>query len=296
MPNPSCVSPIMLAQYEWIGKLIGLALRTRFILNLSLPAVFWKALVGEPVSVEDITAIDVLSTNALKAVTNLDPATPPAVFNREMVAVRFNVMGSDSKLHELGPDGNQRSLTFENRFEYAALMKKFRCSEFQTQTNAVRRGLGKVIPLDALGLFTWANLSFLVCGRGMTARDVDLLQRMTSYESGCSAQDEHVKWLFEILREEFDDEQRGLYLSFVWGRSRLPLNSNDFDEKHKIAPSEDYDSDDSDDEGGDKKCDKRFPMGHTCFFQIDLPAYSSKDILMARLLTAITMCGGIDGD
>lgn len=37
-------------------------------------------------------------------------------------------------------------------------------------------------------------------------------------------------------------------------------------------------------------------MGHTCFNSIDIPQYSSKEILEKRLLTAIQMCGEIDGD
>ena len=35
---------------------------------------------------------------------------------------------------------------------------------------------------------------------------------------------------------------------------------------------------------------------HTCFFTIDLPAYSTSDIMYERLNYAITYCSSIDAD
>ncbi|CAF4021260.1 unnamed protein product, partial [Rotaria sp. Silwood1] len=35
---------------------------------------------------------------------------------------------------------------------------------------------------------------------------------------------------------------------------------------------------------------------HTCFFTLDLPAYSTTDIMYERLNYAITCCSSIDGD
>ena len=39
-----------------------------------------------------------------------------------------------------------------------------------------------------------------------------------------------------------------------------------------------------------------FPISHTCFFRIDLPEYSSAEVLKKRLLYAIEYCGDIDAD
>jgi hypothetical protein len=49
-------------------------------------------------------------------------------------------------------------LTFDNREEFVALTKAFRLNEFKKQTAAIRRGLGKVVPLEALGLFSWKEV------------------------------------------------------------------------------------------------------------------------------------------
>ena len=267
VPNPSCHTPHHLAQYEFLGKLIGLSLRTRFCLNLNFPAVFWKPLVGAKITLEDVAAVDVLSGNTLKDVIS-ENFTSPADFNEEMNDVRFTVVGADHHTYALCVGGEEKVLTFENRHEYAGLLRQFRLKEFSVQTAAVKKGLDSVVPLQALGLFTWSDVQFLVCGRGMTAKDVDLLQEMTLYKGGCSQDSPHLKWFWDILRTEFTDEQRGKYVSFVWGRSRLPLTAKDFDDKHKIQSENNTNA----------GVDKEFPLAHTCFFQLDLPAYSSREV------------------
>ena len=42
--------------------------------------------------------------------------------------------------------------------------------------------------------------------------------------------------------------------------------------------------------------DKNYPMSHTCFFTLDLPAYSSEEVCRERLLYAIHNCQDIDAD
>ncbi len=63
---------------------------------------------------------------------------------------------------------------------------------FTPQVDAIRRGLECVVPA-ALLLFPSADdLEEMVCGR--TRVDVDLLQRMTTYNH-CSKHDQHVKYV-----------------------------------------------------------------------------------------------------
>lgn len=45
-------------RYEFLGKLMGLALRTANHLNLDLPSMVWKQILGVPVTFEDLDAID----------------------------------------------------------------------------------------------------------------------------------------------------------------------------------------------------------------------------------------------
>ena len=54
-----------------------------------------------------------------------------------------------------------------------------------------------------------------VCGTPVI--DVDFLRDMTVYENCCST-DEHIKFLWTILKDRFDDAERVKFLEFVWGR------------------------------------------------------------------------------
>lgn len=62
----------------------------------------------------------------------------------------------------------------------------------------------------------------------------------------------------------------------------------------RLVPGESYTIDSMYTEEGDK--DKYFPVGHTCGFSIELPNYSTKEIMLEKILKAITLCGEIDDD
>ena len=47
-----------LAQFEFLGKLIGLSLRTGDTLPLDLDRLTWKCLVQEPANLDDLEAVD----------------------------------------------------------------------------------------------------------------------------------------------------------------------------------------------------------------------------------------------
>lgn len=76
---------------------------------------------------------------------------------------------------------------------------------------------------------SWKELEKKVCGTVIV--DIEFLKKNTDYE--ISKEDNNVKWLWKAL-ESFNNEQRIMYLKFVWGRSRLPLSSDGFDRRHKI--------------------------------------------------------------
>ena len=38
------------------------------------------------------------------------------------------------------------------------------------------------------------------------------------------------------------------------------------------------------------------PVSHTCFFSIDIPEYTAKDVMKQKFLYAIYNCVAIDGD
>ena len=98
--------------------------------------------------------------------------------------------------------------------------------------------------------------------------DIDLLRLNTEYDDDVSADDQHILWMWEILKE-WDHEKRRAFLRFVWARSHLPPTAKEFKQKFKIQALVG--------DGPRNHPDKYLPKAHTCFFSINLPLYSNND-------------------
>ena len=115
----------------------------------------------------------------------------------------------------------------------------------------------------------------MVCGRPDV--DVDLLERVTEYGNNCSKDDAHVKLFWQVMRE-FNQDERSMFLRFTWGRSRLPLNEAAFTQRFKILA---FDR---------SPPDQYYPVAHTCFFQLELPRYSTAEIMREHLRCKAVSC------
>ena len=69
------------------------------------------------------------------------------------------------------------------------------------------------------------ELQLLVCGEADI--DLDTLKKHTKYGAGVSEAQRHVRYFWEVLRS-FSPEEGSLFLTFVWGRNRLPLTDQDW--------------------------------------------------------------------
>jgi len=76
-----------------------------------------------------------------------------------------------------------------------------------------------------------------------------------------------------------------MFLKFVWGRSSLPSLSSHFTQKFIIQRHH-----------RDQNPDSFLPESHTCYFTLDLPEYSTYDIMREKLMYAIHNCKQIDTD
>ncbi len=109
---------------------------------------------------------------------------------------------------------------------------------------------------------------------------------MTVYQ-GLSPDERSVAIFWDILTNRFDDGQRAKFLTFVWGRSRLPQKARDFERKFKLSILE---------VPNGKSPNTWLPVSHTCFFSLDWPRYDDAEAAYQRLLYAITNCLAIDAD
>ena len=143
-------------------------------------------------------------------------------------------------------------------------------NEFDDQIAAMRRGLGDVVPLSALHLFTAQQVDLLVAGSPII--DLDLWKQRTD---SSSVPKETLDLFWKVLASLSSKEQSG-FVRFAWGRSRLPVPS-EFTTEMKLTTA------------GSAK----LPVAHTCFFHVELPDYSTEDEMRHGLLTCIHFAGGI---
>eukprot|EP01041_Mallomonas_annulata_P000211 gene211-380_t len=279
--NPGATSSTHMEMFAFMGKLMGIAMRTKEYLALNIPSIIWKLLVGEtPITREDIEAIDLFQVQSLDSIRHIDLQGIDADSFSSSFFETFTTISTDDRIVEIRPDGSNIDVTFENRLEFCDLVEQYRLHEFDVQAASVRRGLATMVPIRLLSLFTWDQLEMMVCG--VAEVDIRLLQKVTDYSS-CSTNDEHVKFFWQTL-EEFNTDERSMFLRFTWGRSRLPLTAEGFSQRFKLQGF------------GKSPPDNYFPVAHTCFFSLELPRYSSFDIMKDKLRYAIYNCQAIDGD
>ena len=210
--------------------------------------------------------------------SRMQHGVPEADFEGVFVEQNFEETGPGGRTVEYVPGGSRLRLTYANRGAFASAALAHRLHEFDAPVGAMRRGLGAVVPLGALALFTWSELETAVCGTPTV--DVGLLRSVAVYE-GCGAGEPHVV-LFWAMLEAFSQVERREFLRFVWGRTRLPLSAAEFSRKFTIARF--------------SKPLSHLPEVHTCFFKLDLPAYPSAEVMAAKFRLAIGSCTTVDGD
>ena len=58
--NPSCTSSLHISLLTFVGKLMGMSVRGKYMLNLNLPSLVWRQLVGSSVRRSDLDSVDSL--------------------------------------------------------------------------------------------------------------------------------------------------------------------------------------------------------------------------------------------
>ncbi|CAF0824617.1 unnamed protein product [Adineta steineri] len=276
-------------QYRFVGQLMGMAIRKKNYLDLKFPMLLWKQLVREQITSEDIEAIDIQSFTMINEMEKTMPENDQSIDLDDVLSsildeLRFEVVSSKGSTFELVPNGQEIPVTIANFKEYCASYRNYRLNEFHRQIEFIRQGLYSIIPGYFLSLFTGSELEEAVCGKGEI--DVELLKRNTNYGSAYSPDAPCIQRFWIVLGSMFTEEQKKLFLKFVWGRCTLPNSDEDFTTRFTINGFDITNG----------PVDGALPRSHTCSFALDLPEYSSTDVMYDRLNYAITYCSSIDGD
>ena len=190
---------------------------------------------------------------------------------------------SNGETVPLCEDGGAKPVKYEEVDEYHKRVIEARLDEANKQVEAIREGFQCIFPSFSLCIFSWIEVERRVVGPSTISTDT--LKSITDY-SNCSPDNEFVKRFWRVF-DKFTDSQKSMFLKFTWGRSRLPpaerLNDQRF--KFLLFDSSRFDNHDT-----------HFPEAHTCYFQFDLPRYTTDEACREKILYAIESCGGIDTD
>uniref|UniRef100_A0A803TXP4 HECT domain E3 ubiquitin protein ligase 3 n=1 Tax=Anolis carolinensis TaxID=28377 RepID=A0A803TXP4_ANOCA len=191
VPNPSCKE---FTKYEWIGQIMGAALRGKEFLVLALPGFVWKQLTGEEVSwSKDFPAIDSMLVKLLEMMEVMDKETFEFKFGNELT---YTTVLSDQRMVELIPSGTRTVVHYEDRMDFIRLVQKARLNESKEQIAAMQAGLLKVVPQAVLDLLTWQELEKKVCGDPEVT--VEALKKLTRFED-FEPPDTRIQYFWEAL-------------------------------------------------------------------------------------------------
>ena len=133
----------------------------------------------------------------------------------------------------------------------------------------------KVLDSRMVSLFDARELELVIAGT--VEIDVKDWRRNTEYRSGYHDQHPVIQWFWQAI-EKFDNERRLRLLQFVTGTSSIP-----YEGFSALRGSN----------GPRKFCIEKWgrttslPRAHTCFNRVDLPPYTSFDMLYEKLVTAV---------
>ena len=270
--NPSAKSEKQIEIFKCLGKILAYVISSENYAPLPLSQFVFKQILNYKIEPIDIENIDIHSYNSIiKVLTYGSIEQKKKLYGQ----IQFTYQLSNGEIIELIPNGKNILLNESNQKKYLELYLKARSNEIYEQSQAIKIGLCSVIPEQIIKFLTWQDFEYKICGP--QTFDMDLLIRNTKY-TGFKPTDDTIKFFWKFLNE-CTLEEKYLYLKFANGFSRLPSDDSGFNKNpHQITKMEDINPYDY---------DKMLPRSHTCFFTIDIPPYSSYEILKEKMLYAM---------
>ena len=273
-PDPKYQSETQLQMLEFVGAIMGLALRMEEQLPFLLSPSVWKAILGEPRTLDDVFAEDPDFAVTLGHVIAHDSGDD--LFAALCLTFQVPLIGgtptSTGVLKSLAPQGERIAVTKANCGAFARLYAAARAREGRHASAAISRGLARVVPLPVLrSLYLPSELEEAVCGPDIL--DLAAIAKKATFEASFPFEKDRkvAATVFWSIIESLSHADQSKFIHFVTGRSRGLVAM-------KITSKS----------GGDGA----LPSAATCFRQLRLPAYSSPEVLREKLLIAITHGGG----
>lgn len=246
-------------EFQLAGIAVGLAIYNAVLLNLPTPLALYKKILGLPVALPDLAAMQPTLGRSLAHLLAYDGAQGSVedVFCQSF-SVDVDVFGTVQAV-ELKPGGADIAVTEQNRQEYVDLYVDYALHRsVRRQYEAFERGFLTLCGGPVLRLISPPELEQLVCGSPFL--DFRELRKGARYEGGYTEGSQAVRWLWEVL-EGYTLEERKKFLKFFSGCDRAPIGG--LGSLRITVQRAGADSD-------------RLPSASTCFNILLLPDYSSR--------------------
>jgi len=285
-------------KYYLVGVLLGLAIYNSTILDVALPPfTFKKLLASGPVGATQAqtpanrTAVQY----TLDDLAELHPTLAQGL--RRLLEYEGNIedLGLDNvavvDIYDikqeivLANDGERKPITNENRQDFVnSYIRYLLDTQVAKQFEPFKRGFFTVCGGNALSLFQPEEIELLVRGSDEPL-DVGALKAVAVYENWRRQEKDildplnevvHIQWFWEFF-EQADPKSQRRILGFITGSDRIPaMGAASLVIKIAFA-GKDY---------------RRFPIARTCFNQLMLWKYRSKEELVDKVWRAVTESEG----
>lgn len=271
----SQTNPNHLDYFKFVGRVIAKAIYDNKLLECYFTRSFYKHILAKPVKYTDMESEDYAFYKGLEFLIehNVADLGYELTFSTEI-----RVFGV-TEVKDLIPNGQNIPVTEENKREYVRLVCQMKMtSAIRKQLSAFLEGFYNIIPRRLISIFNEQELELLLSG--LPNVDVDDLKANTEYHK-YQANSLQIVWFWRALRS-FDQTDKAKFMQFVTGSSKVPLQG--FGALEGMNGPQKFQI------HRDDRSTDRLPSAHTCFNQLDLPAYETYDKLRTYLLKAVQEC------
>ncbi|XVE80553.1 hypothetical protein DITRI_Ditri14bG0149300 [Diplodiscus trichospermus] len=278
-PNPNSVYQTEhLSYFKFVGRVVAKALFDGQLLDVYFTRSFYKHILGVKVTYHDIEAVDPDYYKNLKWMLENDVSDIPDLTFSMDADEEKHILYEKTEVtdYELKPGGRNIRVTEETKHEYVDLVADhILTNAIRPQINSFLEGFNELVPRELISIFNDKELELLISG--LPEIDLEDLKANTEY-TGYTSASPVIQWFWQVVKA-FNKEDMARLLQFVTGTSKVPLEG--FKALQGISGPQKFQIHKA------YGAPERLPSAHTCFNQLDLPEYSSKEQLQERLLLAI---------
>ncbi|XP_067901927.1 probable E3 ubiquitin-protein ligase HERC3 isoform X2 [Heterodontus francisci] len=264
---PNC-EPEMDDVFHLLGILCGLAASNGFICNFHFPLAMYKKLLHVQPTLEDLKELSPTEGKSLQAVLDYEYDDIEDVYYQYFTIVKETADGN-RVLQELIPDGDKTPVQKHNRKQFVDAYVDYKLNtSVEQQFNDFAQGFR--IHMKNADLFLPDELRAVI--HGNTKYEWELLEQNATY-NGYTETARAVRNFWQVF-ENLEEEMKKQFLAFLSGSERIPAGGIRNLSITILNTSS-------------NEPDSSYPRAYTCTRTLDLPNYSSIEILREKLLHAI---------